>query len=125
MSGKSTGGGLRSSAKHLKVGGKGLRGLDLQRRAGGPEPEQQGKLRIASIKRMPKGCHNSIAVVFYSSFFLRRLRRIEDLKVHLAVVADLERSLEANGSIDVKSLEDIGRKEEYEIELKSLEEMKL
>ena len=74
---------------------------------------------------MPKGCHNSIAVVFYSSFFLRRLRRIEDLKVHLAVVADLERSLEANGSIDVKSLEDIGRKEEYEIELKSLEEMKL
>ena len=74
---------------------------------------------------MSKGCHNSIAVVFYSSFFLRRLRRIEDLKVHLAVVADLERSLEANGSIDVKSLEDIGRKEEYEIELKSLEEMKL
>ena len=40
-------------------------------------------------------------------------------------MADLERSLEANGSIDAKSLEDIGRKEEYEMELKSLEEMKL
>ena len=68
MSGKSTGGGLRSSVKHLK----GLSGLDLQRRAGGPEPEQQGRLsilRIASTKRMPKGCHNSIAVVFYSSYF--------------------------------------------------------
>ena len=56
---------------------------------------------------------------------MRRLRRIEDLKVHLAVEPDLERSLEANGSIDAKSLEDIGRKEEYEMELKSLEEMKL
>ena len=47
------------------------------------------------------------------------------MKVQLSVVADLERNLEANGSIDVKSLEDIGRKEEYEIELKSLEDMKL
>jgi len=55
----------------------------------------------------------------------RRARRIEDLKVHLAVVADLERSLAANGSIDAKSLEDIGRRKEYEMELKSLEDMKL
>lgn len=47
------------------------------------------------------------------------------MKVHLAVVADLERNLEANGSIDAKSLEDIGRKEEYEMELRSLEDMKL
>ena len=54
--------------------------------------------------------------------FLRWLRRIEDLRVQLAVVADLERNLKANGSIDAKSLEDIGRKEEYEMELKSLEE---
>jgi len=57
--------------------------------------------------------------------YQRRARRIEDLKVHLAVVADLERNLEANGSIDAKSLEDIGRKEEYEMELRSLEDMKL
>ena len=55
----------------------------------------------------------------------RRTRRIEDLKVQLAVVADLERSLAANGSIDAKSLEDIGRRKEYEMELKSLEDMKL
>ena len=64
-------------------------------------------------------------MVFYSSFFLRRARRIEDLKIQLAVVADLERSLEVNGSIDAKSLEDIRRKGEYEVELKSLEDMKL
>ena len=73
----------------------------------------------------PRESDSFSAVVFYLSFFLRRARRIEDLKVHLAVVADLERNLEANGSIDAKSLEDIGRKEEYEMELKSLEEMKL
>ena len=47
------------------------------------------------------------------------------MKVQLAVVADLERSLAANGSIDAKSLEDIGRKKEYEMELKSLGDMKL
>merc|ERR1719234_2737747 len=55
----------------------------------------------------------------------RRARRIEDLKVQLAVVADLERSLAASGSIDAKSLEDIGRKKEYEMELRSLEDMQL
>ena len=47
------------------------------------------------------------------------------MKVQLAVVADLERSLQANGSIDAKSLEDIGRKRAYEMELRSLEGMKL
>ena len=40
-------------------------------------------------------------------------------------MADLERSLVANGSIDAKSLEDIGRKEEYDMELKSLEDIRL
>ena len=55
----------------------------------------------------------------------RRARRIEDLKVQLAVVANLERSLTVIGSIDAKYLEDIGKKKEYEMELKSLEDMKV
>ena len=41
----------------------------------------------------------------------------------MAIIGDLERSLADNGSIDAKSLEEIGKKEEYKAELKRLEEM--
>ena len=101
----------------------------MQRRRGrlGQEEHRESLsiLLIYPTNRMFKGCLNSICLAFYSPFIPRRVRRIEDLKVQLAVVADLERSLAANGSIDAKSLEDIGRKKEYEMELKSLEDMKL
>ena len=39
------------------------------------------------------------------------------------IIGDLERSLADNGSIDAKSLEEIGKKAEYKVELKRLEEM--
>lgn len=55
----------------------------------------------------------------------RTARRIEDLKVQLAVISDLEKNLASNGSIDAKSREEIGRKEEYIVELRRLENGKL
>jgi len=55
----------------------------------------------------------------------RTARRIEDLKVQLAVISDLEKNLASNGSIDAKSREEIGKKEEYIVELRRLENGKL
>merc|ERR1719357_1576362 len=55
----------------------------------------------------------------------RTARRIEDLKVQLAVISDLEKNPASNGSIDAKSREEIGRKEEYIVELRRLENGKL
>ena len=57
--------------------------------------------------------------------FLRRMRRIADLKMQLHVVADCERILKEHGSINSKSLQDMGRKEEYENEPKRLEDMEI
>ena len=47
------------------------------------------------------------------------------MKVQLAVISDLEKNLASNGSIDAKSREEIGRKEEYIVELRRLENGKL
>ena len=84
---------------------------------------------VATFTRLTSGtsstlkgsCNLSLLKSHFELSSPRTARRIEDLKVQLAVISDLEKNLASNGSIDAKSREEIGKKEEYIVELRRLE----